>query len=125
MDFFTLVIIMAIVYLLPELLKRRKPKDYKYPEIPSQNDPGIPPLPTMQVGEQVKNKQESTPTVTVASAANAYTVISDTNTKNPWQENLNESMVVNGFVFAEILSPPLAKRPKRNLCNGRDFKNLK
>lgn len=122
MDFLILIIIVVIGYLLPELLKRRNPKEYKYPEIPSQDVPTSPPILMTQIGEPLKSKQEI---VAPVSTENAYNVNTSAANKNLWQENLDQSMVVNGFIFAEILSPPLAKRPKRNFYTGGDLKNLK
>lgn len=126
MDFFTLIIIMAVIYLLPELLKKRKPKEYKYPPVPANSWPEAKVTPKDNIEEPLhyvpvdhNQSNDANNTVSYASTGNANT------SKNAWQENLNQSMVVNGMIFAEILSPPLAKRNNRRMHIGNSFKSFK
>lgn len=123
MDFFTIAIIMAIIYLLPELLRKRKPKEYKYPEIP-ENAPLNPnvtvPEESMAIEPPAHISHSVQPTVSQVN----YAATGDIDRKNNWQGNLNQSNVMNGIIFAEIISPPLAKRnSKQTVYNN--FKNLK
>lgn len=122
MDFFTIAIIMAIIYLLPELLRKRKPKEYKYPEIPENAPPSpMAAVPESTVAESPVHISHSVPP-TVSQIT--YAAPGDIDNKNGWSGNLNESLVVNGIIFAEIVSPPLAKRnSKQRVYNN--FKNLK
>lgn len=124
MDFFTIVIIMAIIYLLPELLKKRKSKEYKYPEIP------VPPGPDETAPEPMAAEPQagihishSEPSTVSPESQVSYAAAGDSVRKNSWQGNLDQSMVMNGIIFAEIISPPLAKRSRQKVYNN--FKDLK
>ena len=116
MDFFTIVIIMAIIYLLPELLKKRKPKEYKYPEIP------VPPRPEETAPEPMAAEPRadihiahSEPSAVSPESQVSYAAAGDSDSKNSWQGNLDQSMVMNGIIFAELISPPLAKRSRQKV----------
>lgn len=122
MDFFTIIVIMVILYLVPELLRKRKPKEYKYPEVPEKKWPPITetyPEHTVEPSPNISHIMQPEPANIVSTNATNSASI------NTWQGNLDSSMVVNGFIFAEILSPPLAKRRngQRNIYNG--LKSLK
>lgn len=116
MDFILIVILMAVLYLVPEMLRqKRKPKQYEYPDIP-QPEPKLPKEKPGQV-ETVSDKiAESVmwmkPLTAPAdgssvSAAKANEEISAT------QGRFTQEVLVNGFIFAEIIRPPRAYRPLR------------
>lgn len=125
MDFFTIVIIMAIIYLLPELLKKRKSKEYKYPKIPvppSLDETASEHMTAESPAAHIPISHSGQSAVSPASQV-SYAAAGDSVRKNSWQGNLDQSMVMNGIIFAEIISPPLAKRSRQKVYNN--FKDLK
>jgi hypothetical protein len=118
MDIVTLLILMALFYLVPELLKRRRPKTYEYPQIPDRVPTETMPSPApVKTGENVavsfadKTELAVPPhpkvqplDLPVAAAVAEY---------SPWQASLDQASIVNGIIFAEILQPPRAFRPLR------------
>jgi hypothetical protein len=112
MDIKWMLLLLAVLYLVPELLKRRHPKKYEYPEIPSQAPPAEPmatPVQEIEWSPQSKLKAAKTTDLTTTSPVMELTDISESETA--WQGKLSHSEVVNGFIFAEILQPPRAQRP--------------
>jgi hypothetical protein len=122
MDFFTIILIIAVIYLLPELLRKRNPKEYKYPDVPEKiwppKDKKITENPPVEPPAYIQHPVQHEPVSPV-------TYVSGNDNKNAWQENLNESTVVNGIIFAEILSPPLAKRRSKSMHIYNCFKSFK
>ena len=121
MDILIPVILMIVLYVVPELLKRRKPTEYKYPDIPDK----IPPVNTQP--QEMKHKPPVTEAynVSIPSTMNAWAAANKPVIAMPdpvtapqcveqtsaWQGNLSPQMVQNGFIFAEIIQPPRAYRP--------------
>ena len=113
-----LLLLMVLLYLLPELLRRRKPKKYEYPDVP-ERVPGPQPskrpaytvassVPTTPFIPEEVRKPPVQPSVPMPSAVD---VPHTTDAPNSWQGQLQPAMVQNGLIFAEILQPPRAYRP--------------
>lgn len=123
MDILIPILIMLVVYVIPELLKRRKqPKEYEYPDIPEK-------VPKPQPAE-IKHKQPQIKKPPVLQPLNYDSPNSATSHHKPtvsmpapvvvpqtieavssWQGKLSPHVVQNGLIFAEILQPPRAYRP--------------
>ena len=120
MDIKWTLLIMLLLYLLPEIFKRR-PKKYEYPEIPQpapqpapQPVPQPAAIPTAVSGKgamwampQAKAKQG----MAMSEVAPPMQVQHLQGQGGPWQGNLTQASVINGFIFAEVLQPPRAARP--------------
>lgn len=122
MDILIPLLLMLVMYLVPELLKRRKqPQEYEYPDIPEKV-----PQPTDIKPEAVKIKHvpQQAAEVTVetpkaweipprpaASMPAAVTVPHFSEPATPWTGKVSPQMVQNGLIFAEIIQPPRAYRP--------------
>ncbi|MDD4602089.1 hypothetical protein SDC9_08965 [bioreactor metagenome] len=124
MDLIITLIIMAALYFIPEVLRRKKPQEYKYPEIPdTQSLPKPVSLPTMKKAPHYKPKEvvipsnfnssthpllekgghhETLPSLPIASIE-----------KNRTSPNIqfDQTAVLNGVIWAEVLLPPRAHRP--------------
>ena len=124
MDSLLPLLLMLLLYLVPELLKKRKqPKEYEYPEIPDKvpppvvlkpktTEPGY--KPALQPGLDYHADTGETwalPQKTVVTMPAPVVVPHTTETVSPWQGRLSPQLVQNGFVFAEIIQPPRAYRP--------------
>ena len=122
MDSLIPLLLLLVLYLVPELLKRRKnPKEYEYPDIPDKL-----PKPAESKTFEIKAKPISTP-VPDASIKTPKTwahapkpamampapvhVPHMTDAASPWQGKLSPHMVQNGLIFSEIIQPPRAYRP--------------
>ena len=107
MDFAYILLLMALLYLLPELLRRRKPKQYEYPDIPER-------VPQPQA---VKKEQRAQPEIRRPAAAAPSLVMPDpvhvpvTKDESPWQGQINVGVIQNGYIFSEVIQPPRAYRP--------------
>lgn len=122
MDSLIPLLLILLLYFVPELLKRRKnPKEYEYPDIPAK-------VPQPAEVKPVENKTKPhTAPVTDYVAVPAFTgnvavkpamVMPDpvdvphiVESVSPWQGKLSQEIVQNGLIFAEILQPPRAYRP--------------
>lgn len=116
------LLLLLVLYLVPELLKRRKdPKDYKYPDIPD-----TVPQPSRRPPIDIISKPASTPITDVSMEAPKSWVTSPkpattmpapvtvpyiTTADSPWQGKLSPQIVENGLIFSEIIQPPRAYRP--------------
>lgn len=114
MDFAYILLLMAILYLLPELLRRRKPKQYEYPDIPER-------VPQPQA---VKKEQRAQPEIRRPAAAPSLVMpdpvhVPVTKEESPWQGQINLGVIQNGYIFAEIIQPPRAYRPFTHHCISR------
>ena len=105
-----LVLLMILLYVLPELF-RRKPKKYEYPTIPEpvpnkaqQNVLQAEPLPV------IKKQSTSTPAISMPPEVHIPSAAAEA---SPWQGQLTPANIQNGYIFAEILQPPRAYRPIR------------
>lgn len=120
MDFKWVILIMLLLYVLPEIFKRR-PKKYEYPDIPQpvpqqapQPVPQSTAIPTVVSGKgamwaipQAKAKQG----LPMSEVAPPMQVLHLQGQGGTWQGNLTQASVINGFIFAEVLQPPRAARP--------------
>lgn len=105
-----LVLVMILLYVLPELF-RRKPKKYEYPTFPEpvpdktqQNVLKAEPLPA------VKKQSASAPKISMPPEVHIPSVATEA---SPWQGQLTPANIQTGYIFAEILQPPRAYRPFR------------
>ena len=114
MDFAYILLLMALLYLLPELLRRKKPKQYEYPDIPER-------VPQPQA---VRKAQHAQPEIRRPAAAPPL-VMPDpvhmpiSKEESPWQGQINMGVIQNGYIFAEIIQPPRAYRPFTHHCISR------
>lgn len=120
MDFKWVILIMLLLYVLPEIFKRR-PKKYEYPDIPQPVPQQVPqpvpqpaaiPATVLSKGSawampQAKVKQG----MPMSEVAPPMQVLHLNEQGGSWQGNLNHASVINGFIFAEVLQPPRAARP--------------
>lgn len=106
MDILTLVVLMAVLYLVPELMRKKKKVKYEYP-MPQQAQQSVP-----QEKQKVVNKLELPETSTFAVMPVAPAMATEAIKAEPsaWK-NLDKATVVNGFIFSQILEPPRACRP--------------
>jgi hypothetical protein len=113
------VIGLILLYLVPELLKKRRtPQEYKYPEIPDSVPPPVikpkyevilPQLPEETVSFITESPVATTayaPTLSIAPKM----ALATNNEGSAWDGKLTSSAVLNGVIFAEILQPPKALR---------------
>ncbi|SMC93918.1 hypothetical protein [Sporomusa malonica] len=122
MDILIPLLLMLVMYLVPELLKRRKqPKEYEYPDIPEK----VPqPIDIKPAEIKVKHTPQQTAEVAVEapktwaippkpaiSMPTAVTVSHFSEPATPWEGKVSPQMVQNGLIFAEIIQPPRAYRP--------------
>ncbi|MDR3565199.1 MAG: hypothetical protein P4N59_27700 [Negativicutes bacterium] len=115
-----ILILMAVFYLVPELLKRRRPKTYEYPEIPDQvplpervpsSAPGrIRENPAVQLAEAKTDIEPPRPHIRPPETPVATVAMEE---YSPWQVKLDQTTVISGIIYAEILQPPRAMRPLR------------
>jgi hypothetical protein len=122
MSLLTVLILLAVLYIVPELFRPKNQK-YEYPDIPDAN-----PVPTMEhhdyagegisaerrynSGEGISAMRPQKPNPPKAAMPAEVHVPEHTEAENPWVGRLDLTYVVNGVVFAEILQPPRAKRPR-------------
>lgn len=116
MDIKWIALIMILLYVVPELFKRR-PGKYEYPEIPQPMPEPAPepaPMPATVAGKasvwslpQAKVKDG----MPMSAVAPPMQVSYIQETGGTWQGGLSSEAVINGFIFAEILQPPRAMRP--------------
>jgi hypothetical protein len=122
MDILIPLLLMLVMYLVPELLKRRKqPKEYEYPDIPEKVPQPIDIKPTEikikhvppQAAEGVVEapKTWTIPPKPAISMPAAVTVPHFSEAVSPWEGKVTPQMVQNGLIFAEIIQPPRAYRP--------------
>lgn len=130
MDIVITLLLMVALYLIPEILKRKNPKEYKYPEIPEKpNPPEARPLPTISKAPTPKapryESQEAQfpPAVAISKYSVSEAVdlrgketpsIITVNEKNyncQQSRQLDQAALLNGVIWAEILLPPRAHRP--------------
>ena len=124
MDTLLPLLLMLLLYLIPELLKKRKQsKDYKYPDIPAKIPPPVvlKPKPVEMSSKPAgQPAPEFAATITKTGAMPQKPVVSmpapvviphTTEPDSPWQGKLSPQLMQNGFVFAEIIQPPRAYRP--------------
>lgn len=114
MDFLVIVILMAVLYIVPELLKRRRmPERYEYPTIPL-------PSPTEVKAEKTEAAPEKLPERKLWTGQGTLSeeTPSVDRTKTMEESSLvpgrfTQEALIHGFIFAEIIRPPRAYRPMR------------
>ena len=123
MDSLIPLLLMLLLYLVPEFFKRRKnPKEYKYPDIPDKVPQPVDmksaqikvkPIPTPITDYIVETPKAawSVPPKPAMETADLLNVPCMANSASPWQGKLSPQIVQNGLIFAEILQPPRAYRP--------------
>lgn len=114
MDILIPLILLAVLYLVPELLRRRKPKEYKYPEIPNAPNPPAK-LPKAEAPLAFSEKTKSTGFAVKPQENNVGKKPSPVTTNDATAANtpfhLDNTALVNGVIWSEILQPPRAYRP--------------
>lgn len=123
MDIIFILIAMAVFYILPEIFKRRQPKKYEYPQIPDR----VPP-PEIKLSREVQPPPiGKVKPISVVAKADEPTIVAQptaelkelkpaaplTSELSVWQDKLDQTVILNGVIFAEILQPPRAYRPFR------------
>jgi hypothetical protein len=116
MNILILLILLAIFYLVPELLRRyNDPKKYQYPQIPKKA------LATQFEAAQWEDNEQvpeylgyvEKPADAEADISIQMEVVLPASAKNEtaWQGKLDHNTMLNGVIFSEILQPPRAYRP--------------
>jgi hypothetical protein len=115
------LLLMVVFYLVPELLRRRRPQDYQYPKIPEQTPP------VQMKMQQEKSVHQEPLAAKKAISQHSVTppvgkVPTDSQEQPAWQGKIDNAVLVNGVIFAEILQPPRAYRPMigRNVANEKN-----
>ena len=131
MDIGLFIVLMIVVYVVPELLKRlKKKKPYQYPDFPAPtpptgqypSPPGIPgelsrgmkppPMPLYAVQEEGTAGDEGDPDWGVKMTAPVNEITGgEIETQSVW--GLDPGQAMQGLVWAEIIAPPLALRHLR------------
>ena len=120
MDSLIPLLLMLLLYLVPELLKRRKnPKKYEYPDIPAKVPQPVEIKPVESKSKPFAADYAASPaTLTGDAAAKPAMVMPDpvevphvVDSVSSWQGKLSPQVIQNGLIFAEILQPPRAYRP--------------
>lgn len=110
-----LLALLFLLYVLPELFRKKK-KKYEYPDIPSKAPEPLPEksstnikaLPSLETSSlsipatPIKQVPTMPPPVIVPHTSSEF---------SPWDGKIESSFVLNGVIFAEILQPPRAIRP--------------
>ena len=116
MDFILIVILMAILYIVPEVLKsKRKPERYQYPDIPlpAPQPAKIEPEPPVMAAEELSTRTVLwTGQVTMATEPPISKKKTGEETPS-LQSVISQEALINGVIFAEIIRPPRAYRPMR------------
>jgi len=122
MDALIPLLLMLALYLVPELLKKRKnPKEYQYPDLPDREPQSIEIKPAKGTFKHIPQLiTEPAVAALKKTAGSPQTVVSMPAAVNmphtiepvpPWQGKLSPQTVKNGLIFSEILQPPRAYRP--------------
>lgn len=124
MDSLIPLLLMLLLYLVPELLKRRKePKKYEYPDIPdkipqpvemqpAKNEPKPAAALMVDFSAEIPNSNSwAIPHKQAVVMPDSVVIPQTTEPVSPWQGKLSRQMVQNGLIFSEIIQPPRAYRP--------------
>jgi hypothetical protein len=103
-----LLLLMALLYVLPELFRRR-PKKYEYPQIPEPT-PRKAPAETIQAAPSVSISKQPVSAPVLFMPPEVH-IPSNEEEISPWQGQLSPAMIQTGYIFAEVLQPPRAYRP--------------
>lgn len=122
MDIKALLVLMLVLYVLPELFRRRKPKQYQYPDIPSKAPAVEKPDPAVSDGERANLPEQAEfygPTQVQTTAA----VKQDDALRQTADEKAESSVWLYGMIMAEVVGSPRGKNPwsagKFNRLSGR------
>ena len=110
MDIFVSLLILAVVYLGPALLKhyRATLNKAQVPIAPPEQQVVAEVTPSNKMA--AKYVTSSSEGESIMAAANASSPVDDYSVR---RSKLDDNMIINGFIFAEILLPPRAYRPFR------------
>lgn len=106
MDILAPLLLMAIFYFGPALLKSYRAKKNPQSAITEQQNYEM-----MNVPQKIKNMTsviEPQSTKIVDKVESAPPGMKE---QSPWQGNLDQNMIINGVIFAEILKAPRGYRP--------------
>jgi len=110
MDVVVPLLLMAIFYLGPALLKRYRAKDNTQSTIPdllnaeTMNASSYPEA----VASNMASATVVQPSMVVTHSLSAPAIVGE---QSAWQGKLDQNSITNGVIFAEILQPPRAYRP--------------
>ncbi|MBP2626362.1 MAG: hypothetical protein H6Q68_1073 [Firmicutes bacterium] len=109
MDILILLLFMAIFYLGPALLKRYLAKKNIQSAVPELLNPEMmnasPKIKTVEYMASATGVQSS---MVVDKAQSVPAIVEE---QSAWHGKLEQNMITNGVIFAEILQPPRAYRP--------------
>ena len=107
-----IVIILLIILLYVGLPMWRKytPKKYPYSGVPQEV---LPPELKLPLEEPVRTREYHADKVQAPAAHHAGSSLPPVEEQGAWQGKLNNNLIINGVIFAEILQPPRAYRPFR------------
>lgn len=98
-----IVVLMALLYIVPEIIRKTKNKEYKYPEFPKPKQPTITPMP--HPVPELKADKPIKPSVVMPPPVDVPDFIDE-------RPELSQNAWAQGLIMAEILNPPRARRPK-------------
>lgn len=110
MDIAIPLLVAAIFYLGPVLLKYYHENINKQQELQKPSVPEIKAAPPKK-RQEIKHAASTTKPQSAAAAANLRQVSSIKEETSPWDGAIDQNMLINGMIFAEILQPPRAYRP--------------
>lgn len=105
MDIVIPLALMALMYLVPPLLRRYIEKK----EVKRENTETLPPFIEDAYEESIPFISPYSPSTQITSNISDKTDL--VKESSPWQGKLSEEAILNGVIFAEILQPPRAYRP--------------
>jgi len=110
MDILIPLLLMAIVYLGPALLKRYRAQINPQPVVPELiNTEIMSALPTNKsLPAYMGRTSELQSTMVAGKRQSAPAVVEE---QSAWRGKLDQNMIINGVIFAEILQAPRAYRP--------------
>ncbi|QJW47228.1 hypothetical protein HA075_16375 [bacterium BFN5] len=111
-------LIISVIYFIFDFFNKAKTQ-HQEPPIPEphQSDPvlnDIPkknPLPVLKQKPVVASTATAPAPVSSSVKAKLQSAPQPVQQESAWEDKLEPSLVVNGFIFAEILQPPRARRP--------------
>ena len=109
MDIFILLLIMVIFYVGPAILKHyHAQQDAQSALAERLNTEMLNTPPKINKEVYIASDNEVHSTMVVEKLQSAPTVVEE---QSVWRGKLNQNMIINGVIFAEILKPPRGYRP--------------
>lgn len=112
MDILLLILFTIALYVLPELFRRKRPTEYKYPDIP---EPQTEAKPEKPVSKPVKKDDLVKDWMVPPKIKEQPLLMSDTEKQESRPETegrrLAHPVLVNAMIYSEILQKPRAYRP--------------